>query len=130
MRITPPEGLQLAGQFVPGGTAVGIPMYAACNSARNFRDPEQFAPDRWLGDPRFETDRRGAMQPFGIGPRNCLGQNLAYVEMRLILAKLLWSFDLELCGESEDWGQLKAYMVWDKRPLWVKLTPAGKGERF
>ncbi len=130
MRITPAGGMQLASQFVPGGIAVGIPMYAACNSSRNFRNPEQFAPERWLGDPRFKTDRRGGMLPFGIGPRNCLGQNLAYVEMRLILAKLLWSFDLELCGESEGWGKLKVFMTWSKRPLWVKLIPARRGERF
>jgi cytochrome P450 len=38
---------------------------------------------------------RDASQPFSYGPRNCIGRNLAYVEMKLIIARLVWTFDLE-----------------------------------
>ena len=63
-------------------------------------------PSEWLpeiyGDPSspFYNDRRDAFKPFSDGPRNCIGRNLAYHEMRLILAKVLWGFDLELAEGS------------------------------
>ena len=69
----------------------------------------------------------GALQPFSIGPRNCLGKNLAYVEMRSILARIVWHFDMELCEESKDWTNQNAYVLWEKPPLYVML--AMKGEK-
>ena len=48
--------------------------------------------------------------------------SLAYFEMRSILARMMWHFDMELCDESRTWTQQKAYLTWDKPPLWVKLS--------
>jgi hypothetical protein len=42
--------------------------------------------------------------------------------MRLILASILWNFDLELVAGQEDWLNQKVYAVWEKNPLMVKLT--------
>jgi hypothetical protein len=42
--------------------------------------------------------------------------------MRLILARLLWRFDLELMPEAKDWNDQKIWLLWDKKKLWVKLT--------
>lgn len=49
--------------------------------------------------------------------------SLAYHEMRVILAKVLWHFDLSLCEESLNWLDQKSYNVWEKPPLFVRLTP-------
>jgi hypothetical protein len=47
--------------------------------------------------------------------------------MRLIMSRLLFNFDLELAAGSESWGVAqKAYLVWEKGPLMVKLTPIQK----
>jgi hypothetical protein len=43
--------------------------------------------------------------------------------MRLILATLLWNFDLELMPDSEDWDKQDIFMFWKKGALNVKLTP-------
>jgi hypothetical protein len=43
--------------------------------------------------------------------------------MRLIASKLLWNFDLELCPGSEGWIKQKAWLLWQKPELMVKLTP-------
>lgn len=81
------------------------------------------------------------MQPFSFGPRNCLGKNLARAEMRLIMAKLLWRFDLELVqggggsgkgmgmgmGNGKSWrdGQ-KVWGFWVKPPLMCWLRPVNR----
>ena len=46
---------------------------------------------------------------------------MAYHEMRLILTKVLYNFDLELCPESEEWVDQKVFTLWEKHPLMVKL---------
>ena len=123
-RIVPSGGAVIHGEYVPEGVAVSIPIFAASRSPKNWAEPDSFIPERWLGeDPRFANDRRDASQPFSYGPRNCIGRNLAYVEMKLIIALLVWHFDLENATEG-DWLDQKVYMVWEKRPLWVKLHPA------
>lgn len=48
--------------------------------------------------------------------------SLAYAEMRLILAHVLWNFDMELSAESENWADQKIFSLWEKGPLYVKLT--------
>jgi hypothetical protein len=51
-------------------------------------------------------------------------RSLAYAEMRLILAKILFHFDLELVQPGQDWmsGQ-RVFALWEKPALEVRLTP-------
>lgn len=50
--------------------------------------------------------------------------SLAYAEMRLILSKIIFNFDLRLADNSEDWlEKQRAYFLWDKPGLYVHLTP-------
>ena len=84
-------------------------------------------PERWPGDECYKVDRKKALQPFSLGPRNCIGMNLAYAEMRIILAKLVWNFDMELCEESQDWAKaIKVFMILQRGPLLVRLKPVRK----
>lgn len=101
--------------------------YAVYHSEVNFALPDEFHPERWLddADPRFANDNRDALQAFSLGPRNCIGKNLAYVEMRLILARVLWNFDIRLAEDCKDWiAKQKIFLIWEKAfPLNVHLTP-------
>lgn len=93
-------------------------------SPENFVLPDSFIPERWLGDARFANDRKDAFQPFLFGARNCIGRNLAYAEMRSILARVMWNFDIKLVDANEDWiGKNTLYSLWDKPPLNVYLSP-------
>ncbi|KAK8123915.1 hypothetical protein PG999_003833 [Apiospora kogelbergensis] len=123
-RLAPQGGATVAGHFVPEGTRVAVWHYAISHDPRLWTDPHGFHPERFLGDPRFRGDALDAMQPFSLGPRNCIGKNLAYAEMRLILAKIIFNFDMRIADESRGWldGQ-RAFTVWDKPPLQVYLTP-------
>lgn len=94
------------------------------HSSRNYHDPNSFHPERWLpldATSPFINDDRAASQPFFIGPRNCIGRNLAYNKMRIILARVLWNFDLELCEESYKWTDQKLWVLYSDKPLMCRL---------
>ena len=62
------------------------------------------------------------MQAFSLGTYGCLGINLAWAELRIILCRLVWEFEFELCAGQEKWmDDQKAYILWDKPGLWVNL---------
>ena len=53
--------------------------------------------------------------------------SLAYVEMRIVLARLLWNFDLAgLAPSCEEWADQNVYLFWDKPELLIKLKPIMK----
>lgn len=56
----------------------------------------------------------GIFQPFQIGRHACIGMKVAYVEMRLVISRLLWSFDVKLKDKSDrwDWGEQSTYIFW------------------
>lgn len=118
------------GQWLPAGTDVSVHQMAAYHSPANFRHPGRFAPERWLGgDVEYEHDRRDVHQPFSLGPRNCIGVGFAWHEMRLALGKLVFNFDFELCEESRGWTRQKVFVLWEKRPLYVRVRPfVGEGK--
>jgi cytochrome P450 len=47
--------------------------------------------------------------------------SLAYAEMKLILSRLIYDFDIELVDESDRWEDQRVYVLWEKRPLMVWL---------
>jgi cytochrome P450 len=54
---------------------------------------------------------------------SCLGKNLAYAELRLVFAKMLFNFDIELDPRSVGWEKrLEHHTLWYRPDLWVKLT--------
>lgn len=56
--------LQFADCSTSSQTAIYVTNYAAALSSSDFKDPETFAPERWLDDPRYLNDDRSASQPF------------------------------------------------------------------
>lgn len=117
------RGTAVCEQWIPGDVSVGVHVFVTHISPLHFKNPREFHPERWLGDP---DDYFGAMEAFSVGPRNCLGKNLAWHEARLLLATLLLPFDVSLAEESQGWIHQRLHTLWEKPPLMVNLTPAVK----
>lgn len=107
---------------------MSIQPYAIGRDDKYFHSAAEFLPERWLPNARTDTkspffhDQRHAVLPFSMGPRACLGQNLAWAELRLVLAKLAWSFDIEAIeGKKVKWEDMKTYLLVEKRPVEVRL---------
>ncbi|TVY92225.1 Cytochrome P450 monooxygenase [Lachnellula willkommii] len=92
-RAAKKEGMEISGYNIPGDIVVGVTVYAALRAVRTFTSPDEFLPERWL-DSDFNILEYPGFYPFGFGPRSCPGQALAWAEMNLLVAKLLWNFDI------------------------------------
>lgn len=73
-------GEVVSGHYIPEDTGLAVSQYAAFHSERNFKDPELFVPERWMGDPKYADDKRSSCQPFSFGPRNCLGKVICHLK--------------------------------------------------
>ncbi|OLL22167.1 Isotrichodermin C-15 hydroxylase [Neolecta irregularis DAH-3] len=88
----------IAEYLIPSNIEVIIPTWAICHDARYFTEPEEWIPERWIDKDyiKDQTLGRTAWQPFSLGPRACIGKNMAYIVLRLSIARLVRSFDFEL----------------------------------
>lgn len=114
------ESLIVDGHVIPPGTQVAVSQYSLQHNPKYFPEPFEFRPERWLapesgdGKPLAETDeqreartamRRAFVPTFPIGDRSCAGKAMAYLEMRLTVAKTLWYLDFERApGEAGELG--------------------------
>ncbi|KAH8728461.1 cytochrome P450, partial [Phaeosphaeriaceae sp. PMI808] len=118
-RISP--GATVDGNFIPAGTLVSTDRWATMRNPRFWHDSYSFRPERWIGD--GFGDEKDAFQPFSLGPRTCIGINLAYLESRLILAKMVWKYDWTLVEKDLDWFRdARLYVLWKNPRLRVHFS--------
>src|SRR5207249_12253645 len=84
-----------AGIRIPKGSVLLASPWTVQRSERYYSKPLEFRPERWTTDFRSALPRF-AFFPFGGGPRQCIGEGFAWMEIALVLAVLVrdWDFDL------------------------------------
>jgi cytochrome P450 len=89
------QDLQIGGTEVPKGAIVLACQWALHRSDRYFSNPIQFDPDRWMSDDQRALPKY-AFFPFGGGPRSCIGEGFAWMELRIVLTEILrrWRFEI------------------------------------
>jgi cytochrome P450 len=104
MRLYPPAWLvgrravneyQIGDYYVPARSIVVMSQWIVHRDSRHYPEPERFDPDRWT--PAFKAALpRFAYFPFGGGPRQCIGESFAWMELVLVVATLAqrWRFEL------------------------------------
>jgi cytochrome P450 len=111
--------------LVPKGALVSILSTVPHRDPRWFSDPGRFDPDRFEGEAAKRIPR-GAYFPFGLGPRVCIGNSFATMEMTLVLAMLLQRFVLRpAAGQAQPGLRLQVTLrpaggvrlVLEKRPM-------------
>jgi cytochrome P450 len=93
------EALDLQGYPVAEGTRVMVSMYLVHRDQAIWEDAQQFCPQRFDRTQESESaERRPSMSyiPFGGGPRNCIGATFAQIEGKVVLARVLQQFELQL----------------------------------
>jgi cytochrome P450 len=102
MRLYPPvpalitrrvsREMTIGGWVIPRRALVRLTLYFLQRDPRSFDYPDEFRPERFLSD--SPAPPRGAYLPFGAGPRVCIGQHFAVLEMTLIATMLLQRYSL------------------------------------
>ena len=107
---------------VPTGTVIWGVMRHASVSEPVFCNPQDFAPQRWLADasPPLDPAAKRAAIPFGSGPRMCPGRYLALMEMKMAMAMLLASFDIEAV-DTPDGGPAQELMAFTMNPVGLTM---------
>lgn len=131
-------GIEIAGEFIPAGTTVGCSAYVLHHDEAAYPEPFAFKPERWipqniethLAEPSPLQDAgqiakaREAFCAFSLGSRGCVGKQLAYMELSLALARVLWTFDMRRAPEqvttrTKDEAELRG-LPWHENEYQVK----------
>jgi cytochrome P450 len=97
-RVVMPGGMEIDGQFLKEGVEVGVGTYAIHHNAKYFPEPFEYRPERWLEEsPELDIAQK-AFTPFSLGPRGCIGKGMAYMEMMIVMARVLMLFDIKVVG--------------------------------
>lgn len=85
-----------------------------------FEDPDNFKPERFL----LESNAQNAFAyvPFSAGPRNCIGQKFAMLEMKSIISKMVRRFELVL-GENYEPTLVAEMILRPSNGIILKVTP-------
>ncbi|XXG93812.1 hypothetical protein Hte_000061 [Hypoxylon texense] len=122
-------GTVVNGDYIPRSTTCQFSSFSVTRNPRFFRDPFLYRPQRWLPADHslysgsYAGDQLDAFVPFSQGPRMCLGKEVAWWQARLVLAKVLWSLDMEMVPEQrvDLEKNLKGWGYWVKPDLKVRF---------
>lgn len=118
-RVVPPDGLNVGGTFIPGGTITIVPhhvlfrseflgrvvLLSRTNSQLQTGEdcyvrPTEFIPERWTTQPELVLDKR-SFQPWSMGRFSCIGKNLGLMEIRVAAALVIDRFDCEFAAGED-----------------------------
>lgn len=137
-------GKSIGPAFITEGTSALIHFYSVHRDPRNFSPlPETFVPERWLTpedrqasaadlplaftDPaQKSTHNTAAFVPFSFGPAMCVGKNLAYQEMRVVVSVLMRRFEMRFAEGfvSASWEEgLEDFLLFKRGKLPIVLSP-------
>ncbi|KAG5641438.1 hypothetical protein DXG03_005231 [Asterophora parasitica] len=126
--------------YLPAGTSTFVPFFSLQRDPRYFYPlPNTFIPKRWLPatlqaelEPALFSDQENvilntsAFIPFSVGASNCVGKNLAWMEMSMIVCLLVQAFEVRFAEgyDTRRWDEdIMDYFVIVNRQLPVVLTP-------
>lgn len=103
-RETEPGGAYVDQEFIPAGYDIATCIYALHHNESYFEDSFSFLPNRWLsaGPGVGLKAVQDAYSPFSRGPRGCIGQSLALLEVSIALARLIWLMDFRIGNKGKE----------------------------
>lgn len=145
-RKVPPEGVEIDGQFYPGGTEVAVNGWVLHRDRGIFGDDvEEYRPERWferdaklMGSHMYQVSEETLLlqvvpvkltqvllQQFGGGSHLCIGRNLALFEMNKVLIQILREYDITLVHPGRPLQYHSTFFV-VQEGLEVNLRKRGK----
>lgn len=132
-KVSPPEGdifTTSSGEeiIIPGGVDIGWSSWGMQHSKDIFgADTEVFRPERWLQTEMTEDENQHAMMGksseliFGYGKYQCLGKNVAALELNKVVFELFSHFDFSIVSPTKPWHSAN-FGLWVQSEMWVRIT--------
>ncbi|KAK8765902.1 hypothetical protein V5799_007315 [Amblyomma americanum] len=109
---------------VPAGISILVPSYYMSRDATYWAEPGKFDPDRFATENKSQIDPT-VYQPFGQGPRSCIGMRFAQMEMKLTMAKTLAKYRFVLDDRHVKEKELKIgssfLFAYPEDGIWLKI---------
>ena len=96
------EDIKFHGYNIPKGTLVIANIHYIHYDPRNWDQPDEFKPERFLSADGKSFKKHEALMPFGLGKRQCLGETLARDTIFLYLTNIFHRFQIRLAEGSEN----------------------------
>jgi sterol 14alpha-demethylase len=113
------EAIELDGYSIPKDALALVSPWITHRMGGSSADPEAYRPGRYSDDPRAMQELIG----FGAGVHRCLGVHFAYLEMTVVLTRLLQSYDLELV-DPDPAPVPGTATKWPQSPCRVRCRPS------
>uniref|UniRef100_A0A6P4FNX8 Probable cytochrome P450 4d21 n=1 Tax=Drosophila rhopaloa TaxID=1041015 RepID=A0A6P4FNX8_DRORH len=94
-----PNDVQIGEQTIPGNTNIFLMPYYVLRDPEYFPDPLTFKPERWM-DGENASLPNFAYIPFSAGPKNCMGQKFANLQLKTLISKVIRHFELLTLGKE------------------------------
>ncbi|XP_013675137.2 cytochrome P450 705A1-like [Brassica napus] len=92
------QGCKIGGLYIPKGTSLVINAYAVMRDIDSWTDPDEFRPERFLGEEDARREHVLNFLPFGAGRRACPGSNVAYILGGITIGVMVQCFDWKVEG--------------------------------
>ena len=129
----------IAFSYLPEGNHAFVHTYSLQRDPRYFSPlSESFVPERWLSEDQREAlepnifnsqtefiHNTAAFIPFSMGPANCVGKNLAWMEMRMVITLMASRFDLDFepgYNPLQWYNDICDYFIMVKGPLPTRIS--------
>uniref|UniRef100_UPI00398F7E81 ultra-long-chain fatty acid omega-hydroxylase-like isoform X2 n=1 Tax=Pristiophorus japonicus TaxID=55135 RepID=UPI00398F7E81 len=108
-------------RVIPKGNICLISIYGTHHNPAVWPEPEVYDPYRFDSS---NPDKRSPYSyiPFSAGPRNCIGQNFALSEMKVVVALTLYRFEVAL-DTSQEVRRKPELILRTEKGIWLKLAP-------
>ncbi|XP_033230875.1 cytochrome P450 4C1-like [Belonocnema kinseyi] len=114
------EDLQLKNYLIPGGTNIHLHIFDLHRDPNFWPNPEKFDPDRFLTE-RIQGRHPFSYIPFSGGPRNCIGQKFAMLELKALMAHLLHNFNFQAIDHSQEITFITDIVIRPALPIRLKF---------
>ncbi|KAL6419104.1 hypothetical protein ACFW04_011568 [Cataglyphis niger] len=116
------ENLKLHSYVIPAKTMIFLNIYGVHRDPNFWSNPEVFDPDRFLPE-RIQKRHPYSYIPFSAGPRNCIGQRFGLLELKAMIAPLVYNFYLEPIDHLKDIRLKIDMIIRPSHPVYIKFIP-------
>jgi len=112
---------EIGGYRIPKGSIVTVAPYFIHHREDIWPEPQRFNPERFRAE-EIKKRPKNTFHPFGLGPRTCIAETFARIEMKTFLALFLQKYDFQY-DQRIPWELLATVTLRPKNGLFLKITP-------